>query len=49
MYIYNTDLYLYKNVYCSIKQSTMYFEAEIKAIIECNRERWSYPHSLISV
>lgn len=28
MYIYKTDLYLYKNVYRSINQSTMYFRAE---------------------
>lgn len=34
MYIYMTDLYLYKNVYQSINLSTMYFKAEIKAIIE---------------
>lgn len=28
MYIYETDLYLYENVYRSINQSTMYFTAE---------------------
>lgn len=38
MYIYKRDLYLYKNVYRSISQSTMYFKAEIKVIIKSNGE-----------